>query len=390
MTSDQAPTPIVLAAGPGERLWPLTKTRPKPMVPVAGKPILAWCLRALREAGLEEATIVVGHKASTIQSHFQDGSEIGLDLTYVEQSPQAGTAHAVATALRSEGIPEQALVLGGDNVVEPHLIEDLVDTGPDAIGVTKSEEASRYGVVTLAGDRIQTLREKPLMEEEEGLISTGCYLFQRSTLDKISRLVEEGIPSLPSIIERLIEDEHEINASVTSGEWHDAVYPWDLVPMTDHLLRLTGAEISDAAELHRTALTEGAVQIQGGSRLGPQVNVDGASSLHPNVRLTAGSQVARSLLLDGVRVGRNATIEDTVLAEGVTIGAGATLGSDTAEPRTDEGLHQVDRMGAVVGEGTSVGAGAVLTPGTIVGANATIEPGAVVSGRVPDGGWVKG
>lgn len=388
MPSQEPPTPIVLAAGPGSRLWPLTKTRPKPMVPVAGQPILEWCLRALREAGLEEVVLVVGHKASTIQSHIQDGSEIGLDVTYVHQEQRAGTAHAVATALRETGVPEAGLVLGGDNVVEPRLVEELLETGPDAIGVTKSDEPSRYGVVTLAGGRVETLREKPLIEGE-GLISTGCYLLDRATLDEIGNLVEEGVFDLPTAIDRLLDAGYGIEGSVTSGEWHDAVYPWDLVRMTELLLRREGGGVSDAIDVHDRAAVQGAVRVEGGSRLGANAVVTGPASLSPNVRVASNAQIAKSLVLDGARVGRSAVVESSVLGEGVTIGAGATLGHGRATPRTDDGLHEVPRMGAIVGEGTTIGPGAVLEPGTIVGKDATINAGAVVSGRIPDEGWVQ-
>jgi glucose-1-phosphate thymidylyltransferase len=383
------PTPIVLAAGPGSRLWPLTKARPKPMVPVAGRPIVEWCLDSLASAGLEQATVVVGHKASTIQAHLQDGSELGLDLTYVHQDQQLGSGHALATALEAEGLPEAALVVGADNVIEPRLVEALVDEGPDAIGVTKSEAPSRYGVVTRDGDRVADLTEKPLVEGE-ALISTGSYLLDRRTLDAVPRLVEEGTTDLPEILASLIEEGHAIEASVTSGQWHDAVYPWDLVSLTEHLFRLRDPAISDAADLARDATVRGAVQVGGGARLGPSAVVDGPASLHPNVRLKPAAQVGRSLLLDGSKLGRGVVVEKSVLGEGVTVGAGATLGAGPATVATgDDQVHDLERIGAVVGEGTTIGPGAVLEPGTRVGANATVAPGARVRGRVPDGGWVQ-
>lgn len=386
---DDPPIPIVLAAGPGSRLGPLSNTRPKPMVPVAGKPILEWCLKALGDAGLEEVVIVVGHKASTIQRHVREGSELGLDVTYVTQEQQVGTAHAVATALEETGVPETGLVLGGDNVVSARLIEALVDEGPDAIAVTKSDEASRYGVVDVEKGRIQALEEKPLAAEGESLISTGCYLFQRRTLDRIARLVEEGVPSMAEVLAALLEGDHEIRASVTSGDWHDAVYPWDLVSMTAHLLRRHGAQVSEAARLSEDARCSGAVHVAGGVHAEANTVLEGPSALHANVRVRPGAQVSASLLFDGVRLGRGAIAEHSVLAEGVTVGAGAVLGAGPATPRIDGQAHDVERMGAVVGEGSTIGPGAVLAPGTIVGAEATVAPGARVSGTVPDGGWVQ-
>lgn len=387
-SSPSVPTPIVLAGGPGSRLWPLTRARPKPIVPAAGRPIIEWCLRSLKQAGLERATIVVGHRAEKIQSHLQDGSAIGLELDYVHQDQQLGSAHALATALEAEGMPEAALVLGADNVIEPALVEDLIATGPDAIGVTKSKQPSRYGVVELDGEAIGSLREKPLVEGE-ALISTGVYLLARGVLDPLTRLVSQGTTDLPGVLARLLESGHEIHASHTTGRWHDAVYPWDLITMTEHLLHREKPREPEALDAHETAHRLGRVQLGEGCRLGPQAIVEGPSSLSANTRLAAGAQLATSLVLDDVKLGRGALVEHSVVGEGATIGAGAVLGAGEAEITTADGqAHQLDRIGAIVGPAATIGPGAVLAPGTIVGAEATIASGARVRGRIPDGGWV--
>ncbi len=381
-------TPIVLAAGPGSRLWPLTNTRPKPMVEVAGQPILEWCLEALSDAGFEHATLVVGHKASTIQTHFGDGSAVDLDLTYVHQDQQIGTAHAVSAALEAHGMPASALILGGDNLIEPALIQDLLETGPDALAVTKSREPSKYGVVDSQGDRVTHITEKPLLEGE-AVVSTGVCLLGRETLDLLSRRVKEGVTGLPSFLNELIDDGHRLTACRSSKAWLDAVHPWDLVSLTELLLARDGAALADPTDLADSAQIRGAVHVGGGSTLRPGALVDGPASLGANVRVGLKSAIARSLISDGASIGTGAIVESSVLAEGVSVGSGAVLGAGDAEIQAGDRVHPVRNIGAIVGEGSVIGPGAVLHPGTILGAGVRVAPGAVVRGRVPDGGWVQ-
>lgn len=380
-------TPIVLAAGPGSRLWPLTNTRPKPMVEVAGRPILQWCLEALQDAGFSRATLVVGHKASTIQTHFGDGSEIGLSLEYVHQDQQIGTAHAVNTALEAQGMPSEALILGGDNLIEPDLIQDLLETGPDALAVTKSREPSKYGVVDIQGDRVTHITEKPLLEGE-AVVSTGVCLLSRQSLDLLSRLVKQGTTGLPTFLNELIDEGHELTACRSTQAWLDAVHPWDLVSLTELLLAREGAALADPTDLAESAKIQGAVHVGGGSTLRPGALVDGPSSLGTNVRIGLRSTISRSLISDGASVGTGAIVESSVLAEGVSVGSGAILGATDADIQAGDRVHHVHNIGAIVGEGSVIGPGAVLHPGTILGAGVRVAPGAVVQGRIPDGGWV--
>ncbi len=381
-------TPIVLAGGPGSRLWPLTNTRPKPMVPLAGKPILEWCLEALHDAGFDDTILVVGHKATTIQTYFGDGSDIGLDITYVHQDPQIGTAHAVATALEDAGIPQTALVLGGDNVVSSELITHLLQDDPPSLAVTKSAEPSKYGVVQIEGNRVTGITEKPHLGGEAS-ISTGVCLLDRDSLDTIQHLVREGTTGLPTVLNRIIEEGHPLGVSRSSKTWLDAVYPWDLVPLTELLLARHDLPASTTTDIHGSATVQGAVHIGGGSSIHAQATVTGPTSIGANVRLEPRALVHRSLILEGTRIGPGSIIEASVLAEGVHIGAGAVLGSGDSQIVTGDEVHDVHGIGAIVGEGATIGPGAVLHPGTIVGAGATIAPGTIAKGRIPDGAWVQ-
>lgn len=387
MTSSAAqPRVVVLAAGAGSLLHPLTASRPKPMVEVAGKPILGWCLEALREAGVREVTLVVGHKEVAIQSAVGDGRAFGLRVTYVHQGQPIGTAHAVASALREGGVPDAALVLGGDNVFDAHLVRDLLAAGPDALAVAKSTTPARYGVVTVEAGFVREIREKPPVQGD-ALVSTGAVLLSRPTLDLVVELVEGGVADLPDALDALLRDGLRLRAMVTSGEWLDAVDPFDLVPLAEILLARPGVVgVSPEAVVDPTATVEGAVHVAAGASVGARAVVTGPASLAANARVGPGAIVARALVMEDAKIGPGAIVEGSVVAQGVTVGAGAVLGAGTVPPEAPGQAAAV--RGVVVGEGSTIGPGAVVAPGSVLGVGVTVAPGVVVRGRVPDRAWV--
>jgi len=111
---------VILAAGEGTRLRPLTKTRPKPMLPVGSKPLLEHVLKAAHGAGIEEFVFVVGYKRERIQSYFGDGDHWGVDIEYVVQETQLGTGHALLQA--EHAVDDAFLVLNGDRMVTTDAI----------------------------------------------------------------------------------------------------------------------------------------------------------------------------------------------------------------------------------------------------------------------------
>ncbi|MFQ3295471.1 MAG: NDP-sugar pyrophosphorylase family protein, partial [Natrialbaceae archaeon] len=112
---------VILAAGEGNRLEPLTANRPKPMIPVANKPVLEYVVEAVADAGIQEIVLVVGYERSRIQSHFGDGDDWDVAIEYAVQEKQLGTGHAALQA--RPHVDEPFLVLNGDRIIDPTAIE---------------------------------------------------------------------------------------------------------------------------------------------------------------------------------------------------------------------------------------------------------------------------
>ncbi|HDI73009.1 MAG TPA: nucleotidyltransferase family protein, partial [Candidatus Altiarchaeales archaeon] len=140
---------IILAAGEGTRLRPLTSTRPKPMLQVAGKTILEWDLEALARNGFNKAIVVVGYKRDVIVDYF--GKKFnGIKLEYVNQREQLGTAHAVSMA---EGkVKKEFLVMNGDLIVSEKLISNFIkdhkkNKSENSMCLVDVKDPSEFGIV---------------------------------------------------------------------------------------------------------------------------------------------------------------------------------------------------------------------------------------------------
>jgi NDP-sugar pyrophosphorylase family protein len=130
---------VILAAGEGQRLRPFTVTRPKVMLSIGGKPILEYVIEALAQNGIRKIVVVVGYRKEQIFDHFGNGEQLGVEIVYLTQDRQLGTAHALGQA-RSV-VEKEFLVLGGDNLIDAETIAGFVSAGPPAMLLKQAADA---------------------------------------------------------------------------------------------------------------------------------------------------------------------------------------------------------------------------------------------------------
>lgn len=188
---------VILAAGRGKRLKPITDDRPKPMVELLGRPILEYVIDFLPEK-IDEVVIIVGYKGETIREHFGNSWE-GRPIVYVEQGEPKGTAHALFTAkpaIRSE----RFLILPGDNISEFKVIDNGL-SHDYVVFACEHEHPERFGVIELNDDgkTLKRIQEKP-DAPPSNLISTACMILSPGIFDcemvLHPRLGEYFIPDL--------------------------------------------------------------------------------------------------------------------------------------------------------------------------------------------------
>ena len=386
---------VVLAAGEGTRMRPLTQNRPKTMLPAADRPILEHVLDVLVACELEEIVLVVGYGRDRVQEHFGHAHR-DVPLTYVHQTKQLGSAHALKQA--ADAVAGPTLVVNGDRVIDEHIVAEVLAgfDGEPTVSVLEHPTPSNFGAVRVSNGRLTELEERP---EGGGyrLINAGVYAFDDRVFDAIARTPRrEGEIQLPDVIGTLLDD-GRVRAVTTDGLWADATYPWDLLYLNRELLereridgpaRREGVWVADSARVHERATLQGPVavgpdaEVAAGAVIGPAVTVGRNGTVGSNVTL-------RNAVLDtDCRVGDGATVVDCVAGQDVSVGAGAVVPGGPGDVRVDDRVFESQALGAVLADRAAVGGGVTFAPGTLVGAGATVADGVHLAGTVPNGARV--
>lgn len=389
---------VILAAGEGARMGPFTVSEPKVMIPVGNKPILEHVVESLVENGIHDLVFVVGYRKERIQSYFEDGGRFGAHIEYAPQAKQLGTMHAVWEA--RELISGPFLVANGSSLVDAQAITDLLESGnAPALLIAESEEPEKYGVVSLSGNSVEGIVEKP-RQPEGNLINTGVYLFDPSALPLMESLLNEGHFDLPSLVAALAA-KSRLRAVETSGTWMDALYPWDLLKLNAHVLNGIGdlqsgtiekdvtlrgkVAIGEGTRIRSGTYILGPAVIGKGCEIGPSVVVYPSTSVGDNVKVQAFTVLENSILMDDAIVGPHSAISNSVLGSGVRVASNLMASASEASAQIEGEWHVVEPLGALVGEDTEVRDGVVIEPGSVVGARCRIGPLSRVRGNVPNG-----
>ena len=374
---------VVLAAGEGRRLRPLTSLRPKPMVPVGNRPVLEHVVEALADAGVDELVFVVGYRRERIQTYFGDGDDWGVDVEYVVQEKQLGTGHALLQA--EDAVDGDFLVVNGDSIVDASLVSSLVSADAPAVAVTRSDQPTDYGVVDVEDGRVVGIEEKPrVYDAETETINAGVYAFDDAVFDEIHARRAGGETSLTDALSTFAQ-RSRVDAVHVDG-WTDVSHLWDVLRVNADVV---GEGDAEGADVHPTAHVADGVALGEDVTVGPNATVLPGTALGDNVTVGAGAVVANSVLLPDVRVGENAVVRDCVVAEDARLGPNATVEGGRADVVVEGELYEGVRLGGVVGDYSVVAGGACLEAGTVLGNDVSVGTGTVVGGRVAEGAEVR-
>lgn len=385
---------IILAAGEGTRLRPFTMSKPKVMLPIGNKPILAYVVKSLVDNGLKEIIIVVGYKKERIMSFFGDGSKFGAKITYVTQEKQLGTAHALLQVKHL--IKESFVLVSGDNIIDKESVSRIIHHNNPAVLVTESEQPSKYGVIELEDDHVVNIIEKP--ERKIGnIINTGVYRFDKDIFTMVENGVKDGVYGITEML-RLGITELRLDAVRTDKGWNDAVYPWDLIKLNETALDMHGQEISGIIEpgvtikgavivgtgsrIRSGTYIEGPVVIGEGCDIGPYVAIFPSTSIGNSVEVGPFTSIHNSLIMNSVSIGSHSHLGNVVVDDGVTIKGALSAYIGQAQVEVEGELFKLEEIGGMVGEDTSIGASVVLKPGTIIGTGCRIGDGATIRGNL--------
>ena len=382
---------VVLAAGEGIRLRPLTANRPKPMLPAGTRPILEHVLNALIDAGVDDIHLVVGYQANRVRSHFGPTYR-DIPITYHTQSNQLGSGHALLQA--RDGPTDSFLLVNGDQIIDHRIVDAVTQahSGTSTMAVVEGPEAVDYGAVRLSGNEITELIEQPNTGEFR-LFNAGVYAFSQQifeTLDALS--VDRGeLPLTDAIQELITNPDHTIVGVRTDHFWMDATHPWDLLSLSRELLARgwvdapetdTNVYVHESARIHPDATLVGPVVvdsdviIEAGAVVGPYAAIGASTTV-------GASSVLRDVVVDtDTTIGPNTTALELVAGQGCELGAGLTVEGGPADVVLDEQVHSDVDLGGVIADRVEIGGNATLEPGALIGPGATVGTGVVVRGEV--------
>ncbi|WP_424002634.1 glucose-1-phosphate thymidylyltransferase [Haloarcula salina] len=333
---------IILAGGLGTRLRPITHTGPKQLVPVANKPVIQYAIEDLRDAGITDIGVVLGNLGrDDIQSFLGDGTELGVDITYIVQGNPLGLAHAVGCTEEFVGEDDFVVYLG-DNILNDG-ISDLVqsfETGDYAAGIALQEvdTPEQFGIAEIDPDgNVTKLVEKP-DDPASDLALVGIYVFSPAIFEAI-RTIEpswRGELEITDAIQELLDDGFAIDSHVIQGWWKDTGKPEDILEANRLVLdgrpgSLDGTVDSDAdvrghVDLHETATIEGGAVVRGPVSIAADTVVEGGTYVGPYTAVGPNTRLSTVHLENSVIVGESEISSDGKIVDSL-VGKGATVTS---------------------------------------------------------------
>lgn len=334
---------MILAAGKGTRVRPITYTIPKPMIPILQKPVMEFLLELLRQHGFDQIMVNVSHLADEIESYFRDGQRFGVQIAYsfegrIIDGTLVGEAIGSAGGMRriqdfSPFFDDTFVVLCGDALIDLDLTEAVKwhkSKGSIATIVMKSvprEEVSSYGVVVTDEDgRIKAFQEKPKIEEALSTnINTGIYIFEPEVLDYVPSGVEYDIGG--QLFPKLVEIGAPFYAIPMDFEWVDiGKVPDYWRAIRDVLLgeiknvQIPGKQVSPgiytglnvAVNWDKVDIT-GPVYIGGMTRIEDGAKIVGPAMIGPNCWICSGATVENSVIFEWSRLGPGVRLVDKLV-----------------------------------------------------------------------------
>jgi UDP-N-acetylglucosamine diphosphorylase/glucosamine-1-phosphate N-acetyltransferase len=405
---------VVLAAGQGVRLWPLTENRPKPMIPIAGRPIISYVTESLRKNGVTDILVVVGYKKEVVQNYLEYGKRFNLHIEYVVQPKVAGTADAVKLAEDYVG-NEPFIAVYGDQLISPKSVENVLSTHQASLhdivmGVVPVNRPEHYGAVWVEGSNVKRIVEKPHAgDNAEGLVNAGLYVLNHEIFSaaRKTRKSKRGEFELTDSLQSLVAQGVQIKAALLDAEsWIDIGRPWNVLEANERILKLCqndvqgtvekGAEITppviirEGARVRSGAVLIGPVIVGERSEIGPYCRIRPFTTIGTDVKIGPNCDIKNSVLMDGCKVPHLSYVGDSVIGEKCNLGAGtnvANLRFDDATVETPIRGKMVDserrKLGVILGDDVRTGVNSSLMPGVKVGSRTWIGAGVVLDGDVP-------
>lgn len=408
--SDRVAKAVVLAAGKGVRLWPLTENRSKHMIPVAGRPVIEHVVSAIRSSSIRRLVLVTGYEDELIKKHLGDGAKWGVKIEYVRQSDISGTASAVSVA-REHVEGRDFLVVYGDVVVSAVAIRRVLDTYKmrgykPTVGLVPVSRPESYGMAKTSEEWLTEIVEKPQPSSSpSNLANTGIYVLSPIIFDYLETTSKSGRGEfeITDAISSLARTGAPVAwASIASSEWQDIGRPWDVLSTNANLLARSKRSVNGKIErgvvikgrvtiekeatVNTGSVIEGPAWIGKGATLGPFAHIRASTSIGREAVIGNFCEIKNSVVMDGAHIRHLSYVGDSIIGERCNLGAGTVVANVKFNDKTvrmkirdkleDSGLR---KLGVIIGDDVKTGINCSIMPGVRIASGATVPPGSVVS-----------
>lgn len=352
---------VILAGGEGTRLKPLTYKRPKPLMPVAGRPCIDYVIRSLVASGFNEIITTTAYLSDTLIKSIGDGLEYNASILYSFEEHPAGTAGAVRRV--GNFIDDTFVVAMGDILADVDF-KALWDFhkrkgGVVTIALTEVEDPTQYGIVGIdSKGRIQKFKEKPTREEAfSKLANAGIYVCEPDILDFIP--ADQKFDFARDLFPKLLSKGLALYGSRLEGVWMDIGRPHDLWKASMEVVRREGHPLKRPG-----VASEGPVILDANARLEEGVTLKGPCYVGPDTILRRGSIADNACLYEAARLESRAVVRNSIVLEGSVVGPSAEI-LDSVVSRNcviEEGARI---SGSIIGDDMTVRAGSRLENATV-------------------------
>ena len=370
---------VVMAGGFGTRIQPLTHSIPKPMLPILNRPMMEHTMMSLKEAGITEFIVLLYFKPDVIMDYFKDGSQLGINITYVIPDSDYGTAGAVKKAQEYIG-DENFIIISGDLVTDfdfPKIFEYHKSKGSKlTITLTPVDNPLEFGVVIANEEgRIEKFLEKPSWGEVfSDTINTGIYIIEPEILDYIPK--NENFDFAKDLFPLLMKKGIELTAGFAEGYWRDVGNPESYRDVYDDIL---SGKIKFSIGGTPYKYPDGVLIADENVNIDESVEVVGIVVVGQNVTLKKEVKLNNVVIGNDVTIQSGSKIRNTVIWNDVIVGKNAKLDGCVICNHNRIGKNVSAKAGMILAEGCEIGQLVNIEKDVTIWPEKVIEDAAIVS-----------
>lgn len=393
---------IILLAGEGTRMRPLTYTKPKPLLKIADKSILQHNLEQLKQNGIVDIILVIGYLHEHIKKSLENLR--GFNFQFLMQQEQLGTGHALLQA-RDLITEENFMVVYGDDLYHR---DDIKKCLANDLCVTAKEvgDPERFGIFLVENGIVKNLVEKP-KNYISNLANTGLYVLNKyifSSLQNLEKTKRNEFELTDSILE--LANEHSIKCEITNN-WIPIGYPWDLLAANEMKVKETENLVDSGSFINKNITMEGTVKIGKNTRIkngayiegpviigenciiGPNCYIRPNSVIGNDCRIGNAVEIKNTLIGDTTNIEHLSYVGDSIIGNNCNLGGGtivANLRHDNKTIRANVKDEVIDtrrkKFGVVMGDYTKTGVNCSVYPGMMLGPFSWTSPGSIIKTNI--------